>query len=654
MRLRASSSSARVTAAVPTVRDDSARADAAPAPLDTAAASPGDGDHTRARRWTVWVLLGLIVLAGLYLRLRNNGYGLPYVYNFDEAQHFVSRSINVFGGEVDPRYYQNPSGYTYLVFLALKLWYGIFGSGLKYGTVSQQFFEDPTPTWEFARTFTAVIAMVGVGATFVLARRWWGSAVALVAAALLTFAFLPVTYSRIAVTDVGTFFPVAVALYGAFRALDDGRLRWYLLSGAGIGFATGFKYTAGLVLLPLVVAAVVRFFRDRDTALWKRKDFWWLVAAGVVAVICFGITTPYFFVHPNDAISQLREQAKAAGQIEKLGQAQQGGLSDYFHTLGWGFGWAAFGAAVVGAVVQLRRDWVRGLMLVSFPIVLYAYMSSQTRYFGRWLLMMYPVIALLAGIAVGWAAGLLQRLVRERRFAGRRWAWALPGALAGLLTVLILIQPVAADGRTMQVLGREDTRQQARDWLVARYPQSLRIVIEPAVQTDYFLKPAGQRDGSRQFVQGFVRDLRRQQKIDAPLGADTTYAATLTPSNIDAYRSAGFCLVMTNSLTRGRAENARVPKALAYYQRLERESRHLLHLTPFKPGRAPGPLHFDFSYKYYPTAYYRPGGIVDVYQLKDCKQQTGRLPEHPYGVSGLQKGVGSSYFPKAAQGGQGP
>jgi hypothetical protein len=650
MRLRASSSHARITAAVPTVREDAARAGEAPAPAASAASQPRAEEHSRARRFTVWALLGLTVVAGLYLRLRNNGYGLPYVYNFDEAQHFVSRSINVFGGEVDPRYYQNPSGYTYLVFLALKLWYGIFGNHLEYGTVSLQFFEDPTPIWEFARTFTALIAMAGVLATFVLARRWWGSAVGLVAAALLTFAFLPVTYSRIAVTDVATFFPVAVAVYGALRALEDGRLRWYLLSGAGIGFATGFKYTAGLVLLPLVVAAVVRFFRDRGTPVWKRRDAWWLVVAGFVAVICFGITTPYFFVHPNDAISQLREQAKAAGQIEKLGQAQQGGFSYYFHSLGWGFGWAALAAVALGVVVQLRRDLVRGLMLISFPIALVLYMSIQTRYFGRWLLMMYPVIALLAGIAVVWVADL----ARRTRLGGPRVAWALPGVVAGAITLLILIQPVAADVRTMQVLGREDTRQQARDWLVDHFPQSLRIVIEPAVQTDYFLKPAGQRDGSRQFVQGFVRDLRRQQKIDAPLGADTTYAATLTPTNIDAYRSAGFCLVMTNSLTRGRAENARVPKALAYYQKLERESRHLLHLTPFKPGRRPVPLHFDFSYNYYPTAYYRPGGIVDVYQLKDCKQQYGRVPQRPYGVSGLQKGVGSSYFPKAAAGGQKP
>jgi len=636
---------------VPAVRDDAARAEeTAPPPPgpETVEAAPR---RDRSRRILVTVLLGLIVVVGLVLRLRNNGYGLPYVYNFDEAQHFVSRSVNVFGGELDPRYYQNPSGYTYLVFLALKLWYGVFGVHLHYGTVAQQFFVDPTPIWQFTRTFTALIAMAGVLATFVMARRFWGVRVALVTAALLTFAFLPVVYSRIAVTDVATFFPVALALYGSFRLLEDGRLRWYLLAGAGVGLATGFKYTAGLVVMPLIVAAVVRFFRDKRPV-WRRSDAWFLIASGVVALLCFAATTPYVFVHPQDALDQIRQQAQAAGQIEKLGQAQEGGFSYYFHTLGWGFGWAALVAAGIGAVIQLRRDLVRGLMLVSFPVVLFVYMSIQTRYFGRWLLMMYPALALLAAIAVVQVGAFVAGRLRGR-LEGRRWGWAVPGALAAVLTALILIQPVAGDVRTSNVLGREDTRQLARDWLVKHFPQSLRIVIEPAVQTDYFLLPPGQRNGGRQFVQGFVRDLRRQQKIDAPLGADTTYAATLTPQNIDAYRSAGFCLVMTNSLTRGRAENAKVPKALAYYQRLERESLHLLRLSPFKPGRAPVPLHFDFSYNYYPTAYYRPGGIVDVYQLRNCKQLTGRVAEHAYGVSGLQKGVGSAYAPPGATSGSG-
>jgi hypothetical protein len=580
-------------------------------------------------------LLLLIVVAGFVLRLRNNDYGLPYVYNFDESQHFVSRSVAMFGGGLDPGYYQNPSGFTYLVFAGLKLVYGILGFGLHHGAVSKQFDLDPTPIWEFARTVTAILAMAGVVATFFLARRFWGARAALVSAALLTFAFLPVVYSRIAVTDVGTLLPVAIAMYGALRVYEDGRLVHYLVAGAGTGFATGFKYTAGLVLLPLLVPAVVRFWRDKGTPWLRRPDLRYLIAGLAAMVVAFGITTPFFFVHPREAINQLQQQATAAGDIEKLGQGQQGGFSYYLDSFGWGFGWAATVAAVIGAAVELRRDRVRGLLLVVFPVALYLYMSSQTRYFGRWLLMIYPLLAILAGVAVVRVAGLVRG----------RHAWALSGLAAAVLTGLALIQPVAADVRTSNVLGREDTRQFARDWLVAHYPDRLRIVAEPAVQDTWFKKPGGQRNGRRQFITGFIRDLRRQQAIEAPLGADTTYAASLRASNIDAYRRAGFCTVMTNSLTRGRAENGQVPLALAYYQRLERESAHVFHMSPFKPGRTPVPLHFDFSYDYYPTAYYRPGGIVDIYRLDSCTQGYGPVPARPYGVSGLQKGVGSSYGP---------
>ena len=102
---------------------------------------------------------------------------------------------------------------------------------------------------------------------------------------------------------------------------------------------------------------------------------------------------------------------------------------------------------------------------------------------------------------------------------------------------------------------------------------------------------------------------------------------------------------MTDSLIRGRAENAALPRALAYYRRLERESTRVFHATPYKPGRGPVPLHYDFSYDYYPTAYYRPGGEVDIYRLNHCTQGRKRVPQRPYGNAGLEKGIGTSLPP---------
>jgi hypothetical protein len=294
----------------------------------------------------------------------------------------------------------------------------------------------------------------------------------------------------------------------------------------------------------------------------------------------------------------------------------------------------------VGAVFEFRRNRMRAVLLLAFPVVLFLYMSIQTRYFGRWLLMLYPILAMLAGIGIVGVANLVRS-----RVSSARTGWMLSGGLAALITVLVLIQPVAADWRTSEVLGRKDTRQLARDWLTDRYEKSLRVVIEPAVPDLYYRQPGKADALKNQFVRGFVNDLRRQTDFDAPLGVDTTYAATLTPENIDLYRNNGFCLVATNSLIRGRAENAKVPGALAYYDRLEAESTRVFHASPFDDGAKPVPLHYDFSFNHYPTAYERPGGVVDIYELSNCQQRFGRVPERPYGVTGLQKGVGTSLPP---------
>src|SRR3954453_4235872 len=269
-RPRAAFSRARLSAAAPGTRDQ-----AAPQPaLDDGPIAPARRRRLpglslaslRGSGLVVASLLVAIVVSGLVMRLVHIGYGLPYVYNYDEANHFTNHSVNFFTDDFDPGYYQNPSGLTELIYVVLRVQYGLLGGifHLAHGTVSRQFALDPTPIFRDARVICAVLAMIGVVATFFVARRFWGAAVGLVAAALLTFAFLPFTYSRIAVTDVGTFVAVAVVLYAVLRLYEDagGGRRWYVLAGAATGVAVGFKYTAGLVLIPLVIEGVRRFWID--------------------------------------------------------------------------------------------------------------------------------------------------------------------------------------------------------------------------------------------------------------------------------------------------------------------------------------------------------------------------------------------------------
>jgi hypothetical protein len=414
-----------------------------------------------------------------------------------------------------------------------------------------------------------------------------------------------------------------------------------VLAGVAAGFAIGFKYTAGLALAPLFVAAVMRLWSQREpgrpwyrTPWLRRPELISLILTGVATTVAFAITTPFFFVKPISALYQLKQQAQAAGDSAKLGQSQEGGFSYYAKSLTWGFGYAAIVAAIAGGVIELRRNRTRGILLALFPLVMFAYLGTQTRYFGRWLLPMYPLLALLAAVALVQLASL----IRNRP--------VVHGIAIAVLTALVLAQSLAADVRTSDVLGKEDTRQIARDFLERHYSPGTRVVIEPAVP-DNFYRLTGSRNRKRQFVRGFVRDVRRQAVLDAPLGADTTYASTLTPDLIDLYRQQGFCLVATMSVIRGRAENGNVPLALAYYRRLDRESRRIFYASPYDLGAKPVPLHYDFSYNYYPTAYARPGPEVAIYRLNNCKPVLGKVPVGPLGTKGLDKGVATSYRPKS-------
>jgi hypothetical protein len=577
------------------------------------------------------LLLGLILVAGFALRVWNNDYGLPFIYSIDESAHFTSRAVEMFWQDLDPGYYQNPAAYTYLVYGVLRVLYGPLGLlHLSYANVTEQFDKDPGDIWIVARTLAALLCMAGVAATYAAARRLWGAREGLVAAAVLAFAFLPVAYSRVAVTDVGSLMGVALALMFAARAADDGRTRDYALAGAAAGLAIAFKYTAGLVLLPLAIAAVARLRSD------GLRPVAGLACAGGAAALVFALLNPYVFGSLGDWWTDLRDQADVAASDPKPGQ-ESGGFSYYLDSLTWGLGWAGIAAALAGAVLVLRDSLVRGLVLVAMPLALFVYLALQSRYFGRWLLPAYPALALLAAVAV----------VRAAELVPRRWQAAATAALA----LVVIAQPLLADVRTARVLGREDTLSQAHDWLDRNYPPGLRVSIEPAVPGRYFRSnPEGRipdwlsrcprradwTEPGWSYVAAGGQRVCDQYKPGLFVRPDggvraSAYHAVLRPDVIDDYRLYGYCLVMTVNVVRDRALESGDPRARAYYVRLERESELVREFTPYKEGADPVPFSFDLSYNYYPGAYERPGPTVRVYRLRDCEQGYGppliRIPK---------------------------
>ena len=270
--------------------------------------------------------------------------------------------------------------------------------------------------------------------------------------------------------------------------------------------------------------------------------------AGAAFLALFLILDPYALLNLQRGPPAAQRPVRP-GRVGKLGQDDVLGWVYYVGTLGWGLGWLPLAAAVGGAIVAIRRDWRRAALLLAFPVFLYLYMGAQGRYFGRWLLPAYPVLCVLAGYGAVALATALRR----------------PALLSAVFAALLCAQGLLASVHVDRVLGREDTRTQALDWLRANVPGGERIVVEPFVPAEW-------------------AEEYEKWPVPRPFQA---YEKRLRVRDIDRYREGGYCTVVVGSTQKERGLKAGLGSAERYYPALDDASAETMTFSPYGRARTP-------------------------------------------------------------------
>jgi 4-amino-4-deoxy-L-arabinose transferase-like glycosyltransferase len=537
-------------------------------------------------------LLALILLVAFGLRVWSLGHGLPYAYNLDERAHFVPHAVAMTSGDLNPGYFINPPALTYL----LAAWLSV----IHLGGVEQWFADDPGAVFLASRWIAVILGVGAVAATYAAGRAWFGRTAGLVAAAILAVAFLPVFYSRLALNDGVAVLPCALALWASALVLRTGSRRALLAGGACVGAAAALKYSDGAIVVALVAAALL------SPALTFKEAFKGLVLAGLVALAVVIVTNPYLFADWETFTHDLDRQRKFAGGAALLGQPERNGWLYYLTSATWALGIVPGLLAVAGGVALLVKGRrCEALVLGSLIVAYWLYMGSQNRFYARWMLPLYPALAILAG----YACALLWR---------RRVLFAL---VAGVTLITAAIPTV----RNAIVLGREDTRTETREWLVAHVPAGTKVVFEPVAPFEWYgVTPGGgtKADPRRQWARfnrndAIIEELARSYRGARRPANFQNYERTLTPALIDIYRREGYCWIVTGSTQYGRAqaEPRRAPEALRYYRALRGQADEVFRTTPAEDLPR---YQVDRSFNYVDAAYDRPGPEMIVYRLRDC------------------------------------
>ncbi len=601
-----------------------------------AAGSPGVGGSGEersasvreelSRRWA-WAGLAVVLAGGLGLRLWGIGQGLPYAYNADEADHFVVHAVEMFAkATLNPHYFANPPAYTYVLHFLFAAW---FGGG---AAVKHAFGADPTEVYVLARAAAAALGTIALWLLYATGARLFGRGVGLLAAAIEAVAFLPVFYSHLALNDVPTLAPATLSLLGSAGVLRSGRPREYVVAGVGLGLACASKYTAGIVILPFAAAVAARYLdgsAELGSARAAKRALGGIALAGVSAFGAFLVANPYAALDYADFHAELIHQSTLSAEAQgKLGAPKGGGFGYYLWTLTWGLGWVPALAALGGALGVWSRRMREtlasgenprfgqrfGWLLVPAPVAYLFFMGLQGRYFGRWLLPIFPVLCLLAAFFGVSLIGLARRRLAGATGAapGRAAAWGVP--LFGALVVgALLAQGLVYSVHSGKTLARADTRNIARAWMVANIKAGSKVVVEPIAPDAW-----GRRWQKYPSLWSHVSATGKLEPAFTKEVGIEDYERTLAPALIGYYERAGYCWVISGSTESGRAyaDPDQVPLAIAYYRALSREGRVAFVAAPYARARTATKFNFDWSFDYYPLAYRRPGPTITVYRLR--------------------------------------
>ena len=230
---------------------------------------------------------------------------------------------------------------------------------------------------------------------------WRGSVVeGLFAACLVGFSWEFAYHARWPLADaVATQF-AALCLLGLVVALRTGRGWGVTLAAVGAGLATGTKYPAGLLLLPVLLAALSR------TPRWRS-----LLSAVVAFGLTYLVTTPGTLLEPGifwrDVLFQMEHYATQGHATYTVEPGAEHARLLVTWLVGVLFSpWpplavAAVALAALGFVANLRGAAGAAAVVLVLPLVLVAYMSTNRVLIVRNDLMAAPFLALLGALGAG-------------------------------------------------------------------------------------------------------------------------------------------------------------------------------------------------------------------------------------------------------------
>src|SRR5579875_2548679 len=245
--------------------------------------------------------------------------------------------------------------------------------------------------------------------------------VALLAAALVAFTPFQLQLAHFYAVDTLLLFFVMLTIVACVALVTAERpLLWSFIAGTGYGLALATKFSAAPLAVPLLIAIMLRWRRERDILSALNE----LLSAALICMVAFVVTQPYAILDWQEYSEQILEQgALARGVLDVPYTRQFAGTIPVVYELRnmvvWGMGVTLGLAACVALLWFLWRFWRRAipaswLVIFSWILVYGAITCSFYVKYMRYMLPLYPLLTLLAAAGLVAFVGNGGKFVRDR------------------------------------------------------------------------------------------------------------------------------------------------------------------------------------------------------------------------------------------------
>ena len=551
------------------------------------------------------IVPALVMGLAVALRWWSLDFGLPdWMARPDEANITSRVQVMLRGGHWSPGFFEYPALFLYLL-------RALFALGVPGGSAAD-YIDDPGPWLLVSRTVSAAAGVATVALTARLGSRLGRDDVPLgwIAALLLAVAPLHVRDSHFGTTDVlGTCLVVAALLAVEELRRRPGLVR-ALAVGMWVGLAGATKYNLALVgvaMVPVVLA-------DRSLGWGRRTNL--LLAAAAVAIATFLAINPYVFLDSSRFFEDFAFQAAHLrdGHGVDLGVGWGYHLTD---SLRYGLTGPVLLLGLIGVPVVFadRGNRARWLPLLVFSGIFYASLGPSRTVFFRYAMPVMPGLALLAACS----------LVRLATAIAPIWAFARGAAptLALALAVFAATPGAISSVHLDRLLGKRDTREQAREWLEEHVGPGEGVIFAGG-QGAIYGEP---RIPGREWCQ--ILAIEMEPSHCGHVGPFEMLRLADPRGGLSGIDRARFRWVVTHEHALARYSALHFKLAAA----LERDATPVVSFVPYQPGV--GGV-FDPSDAFYAplrelSGHERPGPVITVWRLDvrgsvESPRNSGRPP----------------------------